>query len=234
MPIGLSKYYGPCFPLEPKAVEEEESSFSSPLMLWLQQEQKRKENITEKKPKKGLVFEISSDDGFQICAESIEGEWLELSLLQSGPCCSCFSAQEAFLLLMRQLALLRSVQGCRLYALTYLAELLSPALLPLPQVHSHSVPCSLQLTPCSAAPLPSVLPHMRPQCPFPSPLVTASSAFSVSCSRKPCMQMLWSCLTHLALSSSVKAGILLSCSLLACYMFISCWRTSEGLPRPRL
>lgn len=27
-----------------------------------------------KKPKKGLVFEISSDDGFQICAESIEGE----------------------------------------------------------------------------------------------------------------------------------------------------------------
>lgn len=45
-------------------------------MLWLQQEQKRKESITEKKPKKGLVFEISSDDGFQICAESIEGEWI--------------------------------------------------------------------------------------------------------------------------------------------------------------
>lgn len=43
-------------------------------MLWLQQEQKRKESIAEKKPKKGLVFEISSDDGFQICAESIEGE----------------------------------------------------------------------------------------------------------------------------------------------------------------
>lgn len=130
MPIGLSKYYGPCFPfLEPKAVEEEESGFSSPLMLWLQQEQKRKENITEKKPKKGLVFEISSDDGFQICAESIEGEWLELSLLQSGACCSGFSAQ---LLLMRQLSLLRSVQGCRLYALTY------PALLPLPQVRSHT------------------------------------------------------------------------------------------------
>lgn len=47
-------------------------------MLWLQQEQKRKESITEQKPKKGLVFEISSDDGFQICAESIEGEWLSL------------------------------------------------------------------------------------------------------------------------------------------------------------
>lgn len=43
-------------------------------MFWLQQEQKRKECLGEKKPKKGLVFEISSDDGFQICAESIEGE----------------------------------------------------------------------------------------------------------------------------------------------------------------
>ncbi|XP_041494406.1 histone-lysine N-methyltransferase 2A isoform X6 [Microtus oregoni] len=64
---------------EPKAVEEEESGFSSPLMLWLQQEQKRKENITEKKPKKGLVFEISSDDGFQICAESIEDAWKSLT-----------------------------------------------------------------------------------------------------------------------------------------------------------
>lgn len=64
--------------IEPKTVEEEESNFSSPLMLWLQQEQKRKESIAEKKPKKGLVFEISSDDGFQICAESIEGQWIEL------------------------------------------------------------------------------------------------------------------------------------------------------------
>lgn len=43
-------------------------------MFWLQQEQKRKECLGEKKHKKGLVFEISSDDGFQICAESIEGE----------------------------------------------------------------------------------------------------------------------------------------------------------------
>ncbi|XP_054989215.1 histone-lysine N-methyltransferase 2A isoform X1 [Sorex araneus] len=64
---------------EPKPVEEEESHFSSPLMLWLQQEQKRKESITEKKPKKGLVFEISSDDGFQICAESIEDAWKSLT-----------------------------------------------------------------------------------------------------------------------------------------------------------
>ncbi|XP_069935099.1 histone-lysine N-methyltransferase 2A isoform X9 [Oryctolagus cuniculus] len=64
---------------EPKTAEDEESNFSSPLMLWLQQEQKRKESIAEKKPKKGLVFEISSDDGFQICAESIEDAWKSLT-----------------------------------------------------------------------------------------------------------------------------------------------------------
>ncbi|XP_078002977.1 histone-lysine N-methyltransferase 2A isoform X2 [Phascolarctos cinereus] len=64
---------------EPKVTEEEESNFSSPLMFWLQQEQKRKESIGEKKPKKGLVFEISSDDGFQICAESIEDAWKSLT-----------------------------------------------------------------------------------------------------------------------------------------------------------
>ncbi|XP_031412746.1 histone-lysine N-methyltransferase 2A [Meleagris gallopavo] len=62
-----------------KAFEEEESTFSSPLMFWLQQEQKRKECLGEKKPKKGLVFEISSDDGFQICAESIEDAWKSLT-----------------------------------------------------------------------------------------------------------------------------------------------------------
>ncbi|XP_029430000.1 histone-lysine N-methyltransferase 2A isoform X2 [Rhinatrema bivittatum] len=65
---------------EPKASEEEqEETFSSPLMFWLQQEQKRKESLCEKKPKKGLVFEISSDDGFQICAESIEDAWKSLT-----------------------------------------------------------------------------------------------------------------------------------------------------------
>uniref|UniRef100_A0A8C6YRG8 Histone-lysine N-methyltransferase n=1 Tax=Nothoprocta perdicaria TaxID=30464 RepID=A0A8C6YRG8_NOTPE len=62
-----------------KAPEEEESTFSSPLMFWLQQEQRRKECLGEKKPKKGLVFEISSDDGFQICAESIEDAWKSLT-----------------------------------------------------------------------------------------------------------------------------------------------------------
>nr|XP_033773847.1 histone-lysine N-methyltransferase 2A isoform X1 [Geotrypetes seraphini] len=66
--------------IEPKASEaEQEQTFSSPLMFWLQQEQKRKENLCEKKPKKGLVFEISSDDGFQICSESIEDAWKSLT-----------------------------------------------------------------------------------------------------------------------------------------------------------
>uniref|UniRef100_A0A673VP25 Histone-lysine N-methyltransferase n=1 Tax=Suricata suricatta TaxID=37032 RepID=A0A673VP25_SURSU len=64
---------------DPKAADEDESSFSSPLMLWLQHEQKRKESVAEKQPKKGLVFEISSDDGFQICAESIEDAWKSLT-----------------------------------------------------------------------------------------------------------------------------------------------------------
>nr|XP_060643229.1 histone-lysine N-methyltransferase 2A isoform X3 [Anolis sagrei ordinatus] len=71
-------------PADPKAPEQEEEeeeggTFSSPLMFWLQQEQKRKEGVVERKPKKGLVFEISSDDGFQICAESIEEAWKSLT-----------------------------------------------------------------------------------------------------------------------------------------------------------
>uniref|UniRef100_A0A8D2KWD9 Histone-lysine N-methyltransferase n=1 Tax=Varanus komodoensis TaxID=61221 RepID=A0A8D2KWD9_VARKO len=55
---------------EHTAPEDEEATFSSPLMFWLQQERKRKEGLAERKPKKGLLFEISSDDGFQICAET--------------------------------------------------------------------------------------------------------------------------------------------------------------------
>ncbi|XP_042333287.1 histone-lysine N-methyltransferase 2A isoform X2 [Sceloporus undulatus] len=62
-----------------RAPEDEEGTFSSPLMFLLQQEQKRKESLAERKPKKGLVFEISSDDGFQICAESIEEAWKSLT-----------------------------------------------------------------------------------------------------------------------------------------------------------
>ncbi|XP_066495898.1 histone-lysine N-methyltransferase 2A [Tiliqua scincoides] len=64
---------------EPKALEEDEGTFSSPLMVWLQQERRRKESLAKRKPKKGLVFEISSDDGFQICAESIEDAWKSLT-----------------------------------------------------------------------------------------------------------------------------------------------------------
>ncbi|XP_058050480.1 histone-lysine N-methyltransferase 2A isoform X3 [Ahaetulla prasina] len=64
---------------EEEEEEEEEGSFSSPLMFWLQQERKQKESLAEKKPKKGLIFEISSDDGFQICAESIEEAWKSLT-----------------------------------------------------------------------------------------------------------------------------------------------------------
>ncbi|XP_013929455.1 PREDICTED: histone-lysine N-methyltransferase 2A-like isoform X2 [Thamnophis sirtalis] len=64
---------------EEEEEEEEEGSFSSPLMFWLQQERKRKESLAERRPRKGLVFEISSDDGFQICAESIEEAWKSLT-----------------------------------------------------------------------------------------------------------------------------------------------------------
>ncbi|KAJ1189962.1 hypothetical protein NDU88_006703 [Pleurodeles waltl] len=61
-----------------KPSDEDDGPFSSPL-FWLQQEQKRRGSICEKKTKKGLVFEISSDDGFQICAESIEDAWKSLT-----------------------------------------------------------------------------------------------------------------------------------------------------------
>ncbi|XP_060107615.1 histone-lysine N-methyltransferase 2A [Heteronotia binoei] len=64
---------------EEEEEEEEEGTFSSPLLFWLQQERKRKESLLERRPKKGLVFEISSDDGFQICSESIEDAWKSLT-----------------------------------------------------------------------------------------------------------------------------------------------------------
>ncbi|XP_070621810.1 histone-lysine N-methyltransferase 2A isoform X2 [Erythrolamprus reginae] len=65
--------------VEEEEEEEEGGSFSSPFMLWLQQERRRKESPAEQKPRKGLVFEISSDDGFQICAESIDDAWRSLT-----------------------------------------------------------------------------------------------------------------------------------------------------------
>ncbi|XP_015269182.1 PREDICTED: histone-lysine N-methyltransferase 2A [Gekko japonicus] len=64
---------------EEEEEEEEEGTFSSPLIFWLQQERRRKESLAERKPKKGLVFEISSDDGFQISSESIEDAWKSLT-----------------------------------------------------------------------------------------------------------------------------------------------------------
>lgn len=103
--------------VEPKAMEEEESSFSSPLMLWLQQEQKRKESITERKPKKGLVFEISSDDGFQICAESIEGEWLVRSAFHQALLQLLLCSEEACLV-EEPRSFLTSAESCRFLAHT--------------------------------------------------------------------------------------------------------------------
>ncbi|XP_031762526.1 histone-lysine N-methyltransferase 2A isoform X2 [Xenopus tropicalis] len=58
---------------------EEDTGFSSPLMRLLQQERNRQGSPTEEKPKTGLLFEISSDDGFQISAGSIEEAWKSLT-----------------------------------------------------------------------------------------------------------------------------------------------------------
>ncbi|KAM4702961.1 LOW QUALITY PROTEIN: histone-lysine N-methyltransferase 2A [Rhinophrynus dorsalis] len=58
---------------------EEDTGFSSPLMRLLQQEQSRQESSQELKPRTGLLFEISSDDGFQISASSIEEAWKSLT-----------------------------------------------------------------------------------------------------------------------------------------------------------
>ncbi|RXM33206.1 Histone-lysine N-methyltransferase 2A [Acipenser ruthenus] len=51
--------------------------FSSPLLALLEQERRRKESLSDRKSRKGLMFEICSDDGFQICSESIEAEVFE-------------------------------------------------------------------------------------------------------------------------------------------------------------
>ncbi|XP_041427295.1 histone-lysine N-methyltransferase 2A isoform X2 [Xenopus laevis] len=58
---------------------EEDTGFSSPLMRLLQQERNRQGIPTKVKPKTGLLFEISSDDGFQISAGSIEEAWKSLT-----------------------------------------------------------------------------------------------------------------------------------------------------------
>ncbi|XP_053547271.1 histone-lysine N-methyltransferase 2A isoform X2 [Bombina bombina] len=64
---------------DPKQAGEEEPGFSSPLMRWLQQEQSRQNSPLETKPRTGLLFEISSDDGFQISAHTIEEAWKSLT-----------------------------------------------------------------------------------------------------------------------------------------------------------
>ncbi|XP_058866189.1 histone-lysine N-methyltransferase 2A-like isoform X1 [Acipenser ruthenus] len=53
--------------------------FSSPLLALLEQERRRKESLSDRKSRKGLMFEICSDDGFQICSESIEDAWRSLT-----------------------------------------------------------------------------------------------------------------------------------------------------------
>ncbi|XP_078055184.1 histone-lysine N-methyltransferase 2A isoform X1 [Mustelus asterias] len=58
---------------------DDDDSFSSPLLALLEQEEKRKEIRSEKKSKKGLLFQITSDDGFQIQCDNIEEGWKVLT-----------------------------------------------------------------------------------------------------------------------------------------------------------
>ncbi|XP_073441374.1 histone-lysine N-methyltransferase 2A isoform X2 [Dendrobates tinctorius] len=58
---------------------EDEAGFTSPLMRLLQHEQRRQDSLHCPKPRPGLLFEISSDDGFQISSNSIEEAWKSLT-----------------------------------------------------------------------------------------------------------------------------------------------------------
>ncbi|XP_073458569.1 histone-lysine N-methyltransferase 2A [Aquarana catesbeiana] len=58
---------------------EDDAEFSSPLMRLLQQEHRQQDSMQETKPRTGLLFEISSDDGFQISSNSIEEAWKSLT-----------------------------------------------------------------------------------------------------------------------------------------------------------
>ncbi|XP_018421638.1 PREDICTED: histone-lysine N-methyltransferase 2A [Nanorana parkeri] len=58
---------------------EDDAEFSSPLMRLLQNEHGQHDSVQEHKPRTGLLFEISSDDGFQISANSIEEAWKSLT-----------------------------------------------------------------------------------------------------------------------------------------------------------
>ncbi|KAM9299354.1 histone-lysine N-methyltransferase 2A [Gastrophryne carolinensis] len=58
---------------------EDDAEFKSPLMRLLQHEQRQQDSLNEPKPRTGLLFEISSDDGFQISSNSIEEAWKSLT-----------------------------------------------------------------------------------------------------------------------------------------------------------
>ncbi|XP_059812872.1 histone-lysine N-methyltransferase 2A isoform X3 [Hypanus sabinus] len=58
---------------------DDDDTFTSPLLALLEQEEKRREIRSEKKSKKGLLFQITSDDGFQIQCDNIEEGWKVLT-----------------------------------------------------------------------------------------------------------------------------------------------------------
>ncbi|XP_069750876.1 histone-lysine N-methyltransferase 2A isoform X4 [Narcine bancroftii] len=58
---------------------DDDDTFTSPLLALLEQEEKRREIRNEKKSKKGLLFQITSDDGFQIQCDNIEEGWKVLT-----------------------------------------------------------------------------------------------------------------------------------------------------------
>ncbi|XP_007894340.2 histone-lysine N-methyltransferase 2A [Callorhinchus milii] len=58
---------------------DDDETFSSPLLALLEQEEKRKEIRSGKRSKKGLLFQITSDDGFQIQCDNIEEAWKVLT-----------------------------------------------------------------------------------------------------------------------------------------------------------
>ncbi|XP_072140060.1 histone-lysine N-methyltransferase 2A isoform X4 [Mobula birostris] len=58
---------------------DDDDTFTSPLLALLEQEEKRREIRSERKSKKGLLFQITSDDGFQIQCDNIEEGWKVLT-----------------------------------------------------------------------------------------------------------------------------------------------------------
>ncbi|XP_059814282.1 histone-lysine N-methyltransferase 2A-like isoform X3 [Hypanus sabinus] len=58
---------------------DDDDTFTSPLLALLEQEEKRRAIRSEKKSSKGLLFQITSDDGFQIQCDNIEEGWKMLT-----------------------------------------------------------------------------------------------------------------------------------------------------------